>query len=104
MDYENKSLIKELPLIAILRGIRPEECLEIGFELFNLGFRIIEIPLNSPEAFKSIEKLVLKFCDEVMIGAGTIFNTKELQTLFDAGGKLAVMPHVDINSSKWPKN
>ena len=57
---------------------------------------IIEIPLNSPDAFKSIEKLVLKLKEEVIIGAGTIFNIKQLQALFDAGGKLAVMPHVDI--------
>ena len=48
-----------MPLVAILRGIRPEECLEIGCKLFDVGFRIIEIPLNSPEAFKSIEKLAL---------------------------------------------
>ena len=103
MDNQETILIKELPLISILRGIRPEECLDIGFELFNLGFRIIEIPLNSPEAFKSIEKLVLKFKDEVIIGAGTIFNFKELQTLFDAGGKLAVMPHVDIKIIEMAK-
>ena len=96
MDIVDKSLIKKLPLIAILRGVRPEECLEIGYELFNIGFRIIEVPLNSPEAFKSIEKLVLKLKEEVIIGAGTIFNIKQLQALFDAGGKLAVMPHVDI--------
>jgi len=95
MDKGKKILIKRLPLIAILRGVRPEECLEIGYELFNVGFRIIEVPLNSPEAFKSIEKLVLKLKEEVIIGAGTIYNIKQLQTLFDAGGKLAVMPHVD---------
>ena len=81
MDNQEIILIKELPLISILRGIRPEECLDIGFELFNLGFRIIEIPLNSPEAFKSIEKLVLKFKDEVIIGAGTIFNFKDALSL-----------------------
>ncbi len=96
MDKAHKNLIKKLPLIAILRGVRPEECLEIGYELFNVGFRILEIPLNSPEAFKSIEKLVLKLNEEVIIGAGTIFNIKQLQTLFDAGGKLAVMLHVDV--------
>ena len=47
MDIVDKSLIKKLPLIAILRGVKPDECLEIGYELFNVGFRIIEIPLNS---------------------------------------------------------
>tara|TARA_B100000586_G_scaffold184134_1_gene135147 strand:- start:248 stop:883 length:636 start_codon:yes stop_codon:yes gene_type:complete len=103
MDNVQKSLIKRLPLIAILRGVRPEECLEIGYELFNVGFRIIEIPLNSPEAFKSIKKLVLKLKEEVIIGAGTIFNIKQLQTLSDAGGKLAVMPHIDIKIIEMAK-
>mgnify|MGYP001251756185 CR=1 FL=1 len=103
MEKGNKTLIKKLPLIAILRGIKPEECLEIGYELFNVGFRIIEIPLNSPEAFKSIEKLVQKLEGEVIIGAGTIFTTKQLQTLFNVGGKLAVMPHVDIKIIEMAK-
>ena len=96
MDKIQKSLIKKMPLVAILRGIRPEECLEIGCKLFDVGFRIIEIPLNSPEAFKSIEKLALKLKKEAIIGAGTIFNIKQLQLLLDAGGKLAVMPHTDL--------
>ena len=96
MDKVHNNLIKKLPLIAILRGVRPNESLEISYELVNVGFSIIEIPLNSPEAFKSIEKLVQKLKEEVIIGAGTIFNIKQLQTLFDAGGKLAVMPHVDV--------
>jgi len=88
--------LKSLPLIAILRGIRPEECIDIGCELFEIGFRIIEIPLNSPDAFKSIEKLVLKLKDKALIGAGTITNIKQLQLLSDVGGKLAVMPHTDL--------
>ena len=103
MDKGHKSLIKKLPLIAILRGVKPDECLEIGYELFNVGFRIIEIPLNSPEAFKSIKKLVKKLNEEVIIGAGTILNIRQLQTLFDAGGKLAVMPHVDTKIIEMAK-
>ena len=95
--------IKSLPLITILRGIRPEECIDIGCELFEIGFRIIEIPLNSPEAFKSIEKLVLKLKEKALIGAGTIFSIKQLQLLSDAGGKLAVMPHTDLKLIKKAK-
>ena len=96
MDKMQIKFLKSLPLIAILRGIRPEECIDIGYELFEIGFRIIEIPLNSPDAFKSIEKLVLKLEDKALIGAGTITNIKQLQLLSDAGGKLAVMPHTDL--------
>jgi len=96
MDKIQIRFLKSLPLIAILRGIRPEECIDIGCELFEIGFRIIEIPLNSPDAFKSIEKLVLKLKDKALIGAGTITNIKQLQLLSDVGGKLAVMPHTDL--------
>jgi len=96
MDKTQNRFLKSLPLIAILRGIQPEECIDIGSELFEIGFRIIEIPLNSPDAFKSIEKLVLKLEDKALIGAGTITNIKQLQLLSDAGGKLAVMPHTDL--------
>jgi 2-dehydro-3-deoxyphosphogalactonate aldolase len=96
MDKMQIRFLKILPLIAILRGIRPEESIDIGCELFEIGFRIIEIPLNSPDAFKSIEKLVLKLKDKALIGAGTITNIKQLQLLSDVGGKLAVMPHTDL--------
>jgi 2-dehydro-3-deoxyphosphogalactonate aldolase len=96
MDKIQIRFLKSLPLIAILRGIRPEECIDIGCELFEIGFRIIEIPLNSPDAFKSIEKLVLKLKDKALIGGGTITNIKQLQLLSDVGGKLAVMPHTDL--------
>ena len=96
MDKMQIRFLKSLPLIAILRGIRPEECIDIGCELFEIGFRIIEIPLNSPDAFKSIEKLVLKLKDKALIGGGTITNIKQLQLLSDVGGKLAVMPHTDL--------
>jgi 2-dehydro-3-deoxyphosphogalactonate aldolase len=96
MDKMQIRFLKSLPLIAILRGIRPEESIDIGCELFEIGFRIIEIPLNSPDAFKSIEKLVLKLKDKALIGAGTITNIKQLQLLSDVGGKLAVMPHTDL--------
>ena len=96
MDKMQIRFLKSLPLIAILRGIRPEESIDIGCELFEIGFRIIEIPLNSPDAFKSIEKLVLKLKDKALIGGGTITNIKQLQLLSDVGGKLAVMPHTDL--------
>ena len=103
MDITQKNIINKLPLIAILRGIRPEECIDIGCELFKVGFRIIEIPLNSPEAFKSIEKLALKLKNGAIIGAGTILNMKQLKILSDAGGQLAVMPHTDLKIVEMAK-
>ena len=88
--------LEELPLIAILRGIHPDECLEIGQGLFQIGFRLIEIPLNSPEPFKSIRKLSLKLKGSAIVGAGTILQKNQLELLSDSGGQLAVMPHTDL--------
>ena len=88
--------LEEFPLIAILRGIHPEDCLEIGQGLFQIGFRLIEIPLNSPEPFKSIQKLSLNLKGSAIVGAGTILQKNQLELLNDSGGKLAVMPHVDL--------
>ena len=88
--------LEEFPLIAILRGIHPDDCLEIGQGLFQIGFRLIEIPLNSPEPFKSIQKLSLNVKGSAIVGAGTILQENQLELLSDSGGKLAVMPHVDL--------
>jgi len=103
MDKIQKSLIQRMPLIAILRGINPSECIEIGCKLFDIGFRIIEIPLNSPEAFKSIERLATKLSGEAIIGAGTILNVEQLKLLSNAGGNLAVMPHIDQQAVSYAK-
>ena len=88
--------LEEFPLIAILRGIHPEDCLAIGQGLFQIGFRLIEIPLNSPEPFESIQKLSLNLKGSAIVGAGTILQENQLELLSDSGGKLAVMPHVDL--------
>ena len=104
MDKELTRYLDELPLIAILRGIQPDECLDIGHTLFEIGFRLIEIPLNSPDPFKSIKKLAFDLNEKALIGAGTIFNKKQLQNLCDAGGKLAVMPHSDLELIRKAKS
>jgi 2-dehydro-3-deoxyphosphogalactonate aldolase len=83
------------PLIAILRGIKPNEILTIGEVLIEAGFRIIEIPLNSPEALKSIELAANHFAKDILVGAGTVLNTDEVQKVSNAGGCLIVSPHAD---------
>jgi 2-dehydro-3-deoxyphosphogalactonate aldolase len=67
------------PLIAILRGIKPNEILTIGEALIEAGFRIIEIPLNSPEALKSIELAANHFTEDILVGAGTVLNTDQVR-------------------------
>ena len=89
------SWLKRWPLVAILRGIKPGETLDIGTVLVEAGFCIIEVPLNSPEPFASIIKLSKRFADTVLIGAGTVTNWEQVEKVADAGGKIIVMPHAD---------
>jgi 2-dehydro-3-deoxyphosphogalactonate aldolase len=83
------------PLVAILRGVRPEECLEIGHALVDAGFRIIEVPLNSPEPFESIALLARELGEQALIGAGTVTSPQHVDEVAQAGGRLIVMPHSD---------
>jgi 2-dehydro-3-deoxyphosphogalactonate aldolase len=87
--------LKRAPLIAILRGIRPDEVASIGGTLVEVGFEIIEVPLNSPAALSSIEKLAHKFEKTALIGAGTVLRVEDVDAISNAGGRLIVMPHVD---------
>ena len=89
------SALAALPLIAILRGLRPEEAEAIGAALVDAGFRIIEVPLNSPEPFASIRRLVDRFAARAVVGAGTVLEAGQVSRLADAGGSLVVMPHGD---------
>jgi 2-dehydro-3-deoxyphosphogalactonate aldolase len=92
-----------LPLVAILRGIRPDEALAVGEALVAAGFRLIEVPLNSPEPFRSIELLAERFGAACVIGAGTVLEPAAVARLEAAGGELAVMPHGDPDVIKAAK-
>lgn len=83
------------PLVAILRGIRPEETEAIVSALIETGFEAIEIPLNSPEPFVSIEKAAKLAPANVLIGAGTVLSVESVDRLNDVGGKLLVSPNVE---------
>lgn len=84
-----------LPLVAILRGIKPEEAEPIGAALVEAGFRLIEVPLNSPDPFRSIEILAKRFGATAVIGAGTVMSPEAALKTIEAGGRLIVMPHSD---------
>jgi 2-dehydro-3-deoxyphosphogalactonate aldolase len=84
-----------LPLIAILRGIKPGEAVAVGEALFAAGFRIIEVPLNSPEPMQSIAELAAALGRRALIGAGTVMSGWEVDQVAEAGGRLVVMPHSD---------
>jgi 2-dehydro-3-deoxyphosphogalactonate aldolase len=90
-----QTCLGELPLIAILRGIRPEEAADIGQALFEAGFRIIEVPLNSPGPMRSIATLADALGDRALIGAGTVLSAEAVDQVAAANGQLIVMPHGD---------
>ena len=87
--------LKRWPLVAILRGIRPGESLDVGTMLVETGFTIIEVPLNSPEPFASIVRLAKRLGDRVLVGAGTVTDWEQVTKIADAGGRVIVMPHAD---------
>ena len=83
------------PLVAILRGIKPGEAVDIGSVLIETGFCIIEVPLNSPEPYASIVRLSKRFGHQVLVGAGTVTDWEQVPKVADAGGRIIVMPHAD---------
>ena len=87
--------LRRFPLVAILRGIRPREVVAVGEVLTEAGFRIVEVPLNSPEPYASIVKLSKRFGGDVLVGAGTVTDWTQVARVADAGGGLVVMPHAD---------
>jgi 2-dehydro-3-deoxyphosphogalactonate aldolase len=89
------SAFDALPLVAILRGIRPQEAEAIGAVLYDAGFRMIEVPLNSPQPLESIELLSRSLPADALLGAGTVLSVQAVQDVKNAGGQLIVMPHAD---------
>jgi len=83
------------PLIAILRGLKPDEAEGVVSVLIESGFTAIEIPLNSPDPFHSIAIAVKKASSEVLIGAGTVLTPQAVEQLHNVGGRLMVSPNVD---------
>jgi 2-dehydro-3-deoxyphosphogalactonate aldolase len=87
--------LQRCPLVAILRGVRPDEVEAIGAVLVECGFTIIEVPLNSPEPIASIHRLAERFGERALIGAGTVTEQRQIADIAGAGGRLVVMPHGD---------
>lgn len=84
-------------LVAILRGIRPDEVEAIVETLIDSGFELIEVPLNSPDPFVSIERLAKRFGKNSWIGAGTVLTVSDCARVADVGGRLMVSPNVDAD-------
>jgi len=89
-----------LPLIAILRGITPDEVVAVGRGLFDVGFRVIEIPLNSPEPLESLARLAAELGRDATIGCGTVLTPGQVAAVAAAGGRIVVSPNADADVIK----
>ena len=92
-----RAALAECPLVAILRGLRPEEAEAIGDALFESGIRIIEVPLNSPDPLDSIGRLARRLGSRAVIGAGTVLNVAQVAAVRDVGGALVVSPSTNLS-------
>ncbi len=86
--------MRELPLVAILRGLTPAEAPAIGDALVGAGFQLLEVPLNSPQPLDSIAQLRIRH-PEVLVGAGTVLDVQQVREVHAAGGQLVVAPNFD---------
>jgi 2-dehydro-3-deoxyphosphogalactonate aldolase len=91
-----QSAMKDVPLVAILRGIQPQEALAVGHALTGAGWRIIEVPLNSPQPLASIAALAAAF-PQSLVGAGTVLHAEQVHEVHKAGGKLVVAPNFNAD-------
>lgn len=90
---ELKDWLARCPLIAILRGVRPDEALGIGKALEAAGIAIVEVPMNSPDPVESIRLLAQAFGARMLVGAGTVMTAAQVGAIDAAGGRLIVTPH-----------
>jgi 2-dehydro-3-deoxyphosphogalactonate aldolase len=94
-DLSLRDALALCPIVAILRGVRPDEVAGVAEALYDAGVRIIEVPLNSPRPFDSIARLVETFHGRALIGAGTVMSPDDVARLAETGARLVVMPHGD---------
>ena len=90
---ELKTWLARCPIVAILRGVRPEECVDIAAVLDAAGISIVEVPLNSPDPMASISRLAARYGGPMLVGAGTVMTARHVAEIADAGGRLIVTPH-----------
>ena len=104
MKQQFESLLNECPIIAILRGITPEEVPAVCDVLFEAGIKILEIPLNSPDVFRSI-KIAADHCSgRQMVGAGTVLTPEDVRNVKAAGGTFIISPNTDADVIKETKS
>ncbi|GGZ44045.1 2-dehydro-3-deoxy-6-phosphogalactonate aldolase [Asticcacaulis endophyticus] len=98
-----RDALNTLPLVAILRGLKPEEAEAIGDALIEAGFKIVEVPLNSPDPFKSIELIAKRLGERAIVGAGTVLKVSDVEMLAAVGGQICISPNTNVEVIKRAK-
>jgi 2-dehydro-3-deoxyphosphogalactonate aldolase len=93
MNFEDS--FRQMPIIAILRGVKPTEAVTIAEAVFESGIRVIEIPLNSPEPLASIRRVADAFSGRAVVGAGTVLSEAQVDSVAESGGRIIVSPNMD---------
>lgn len=94
---EFRACLADCPLVAIIRGVTPDEAVAVGEAILTAGIRIIEVPLNSPDPFHSIRALADALAGRALVGAGTVLDVLSVARVKDAGGRLVVAPNADAH-------
>ncbi len=92
-----RAALSQCPIAAILRGVKPDEIDGIGDALVEAGVTVIEVPLNSPQPFASIQKLAARHAHHALVGAGTVLNAADVARVKEAGGRLIIAPNFDAD-------
>ncbi len=85
--------LENMPVVAIIRGVTPDQAVDIGHAIYDAGISIIEVPLNSPEPFESIKRLSIELGEDCVIGCGTLLNQEDAKRVAKVGGQIAVTPN-----------
>jgi 2-dehydro-3-deoxyphosphogalactonate aldolase len=88
--------LSEAPIIAIIRGVTPDEAVSVGETLYDAGIRVIEAPLNSPDPFDSIARLAKAMAGRIVVGGGTVLTPEAVEQVAAAGGTISVAPNTDV--------
>jgi 2-dehydro-3-deoxyphosphogalactonate aldolase len=99
MNLPNRfaAAIAAMPIVAILRGVTPDEVVSVAQAIFDAGVRVIEVPLNSPDPLQSIAKVAAHFGDRAIIGAGTVLTVDDVARCKAAGAQIIVSPNMNPN-------
>jgi len=90
-------VLATVPLVAILRGLRPDEALGVGEMIIRAGFKVLEVPLNSPDPFDSIQAMAAAFKGRAIVGAGTVLKVEDVERLAHVGGQICISPNSNVD-------